>query len=160
MAKPTLDTYGGTLLDWGYPGQIATSNPTSNRDARNIGTIAIQFGSAVARGAADYTCKAPTADADQILGIAIRHVVMVADISGNVAYLQNATVPILLDGDIYASPVANVVAGDGVISVTAGNGTLSGTTAGAAGAGRVAVPGATWETTTAAGQIGLIRIKN
>ncbi len=160
MTKPTLTTYGGILMDVGFAGQVATMNPKSNRDMTNTGAIAIQFGSAVARGAVNYSCKAPTADGDAIIGIAIRHVVMVADTSGNVAYLQNATVPVLLSGDIYAVPVANVVAGDGVISVTASNGTLSGTTAGAAGAGRVAVPGATWETTTTAGQVGMIRIKN
>ena len=58
----------------------------------------------------------------------------------------------------YAVAYENATRGDGVISVTAQNGKLGSTTGGAAGAGRVAVPGAIWETTTTAGQIGIVRI--
>ncbi len=160
MTKPTLSTYGGLLNDLGYQGEIATMNPISTRTLINSAATLIQFGNAVARSSADNTCKAPAADADLIIGFAIRHPTKVADSSGNIAYAQYDTLSVLADGDIYAIPVDNVVRGDGVISVTAGNGTLSGTTAGAAGTGRVAVPGATWETTTLAGVVGKIRIAN
>lgn len=160
MSKPDLATYGGALAEVGYQGQIATLNPISTRDLVNSATVLIQFGNAVARSSADNTCKAPAADGDAILGLAIRHPTKVADSSGNIAYAQYDSVPILRNGDIWAIASENVVRGDGVISRTATNGTLSGTTAGAAGAGRVAVPGATWETTTTAGNVGKITITN
>lgn len=160
MATPTLTTYGAVLSEIGYQGQTATMNPISTRNLPLSGAIAVQFGNAVARGAADNVCKAPTADADQIIGFAMRNLNRPADANNLNAYQQYDVVATMIDGDIFAIPVANVVQGDGVISLTAGNGTLSGTTAGAAGSGRIAVPGATWETTTVAGAVGLIRIKN
>lgn len=160
MSKPDLTTYGGVLHEIGYQGQIATQNPVSTRNLPNAAAVNIQYGNAVARGATDDTCKAPAADGDAILGLAVRNAIRPADSSGNVFYAQYDVVDVLIDGDIYAIPTENVVRGDGVLSLTAGNGTLSGTTAGAAGAGRIAVPGAKWETTTTAGQVGRIRIAN
>ena len=56
--------------------------------------------------------------------------------------------------------------GDTAISVTAQNGKIGSTTGGAAGAGRIALDGtggkpkATWETTTTAGQIGILRVSS
>jgi hypothetical protein len=160
MTKPTLSTYGGALNEVGYAGELATMNPISTRTRVNSGTVLIQFGNAVARGATDDTCKAPTADGDKIIGLAVRHPTKVADSSGNIAYAQYDALAILADGDIYAVPTENVVRDDAVISITASNGALSGSTAGAAGTGRVTVPGATWETTTLAGAVGKIRIAN
>lgn len=158
MAKPDLSTYGGRLRDLGYAGEIVDTNPVISQSLINDQTIAVDFGVAVARSAADGTCKAPTADADKIIGISIRHAIRPADSSNNVTYAQSDAVPILKDGFIYATAYENTTRGDGVISVTAQNGKLGSTTGGAAGAGRVAVPGATWETSTTAGQIGIVRI--
>lgn len=158
MSKPDLSSYGGRLRDLGYAGQIVDTNPTVSQALINDQALAIDFGVAVARSAADNTCKAPTVDGDKIIGISIRHAIRPADSSNNVTYAQRDAVPILKDGFIYAMAAENAVRGDGVISKTATNGTLGSTTGGAVGAGRVAVPGATWETTTTSGTIGIIRI--
>ncbi len=158
MAKVDITTYGGLLPVAGYAGQIVDGNPTTVESKQNDQATSIDFGVAVARSAADNTCKAPTLDADKIIGISARLATKVADSSGNVLYLQNDMVPIVKEGYVYVVAYENVVRGDGAISVTAQNGKISGTTAGAAGAGRVAIPAATWETTTAAGSVGIVRI--
>lgn len=157
MSKPDLSTYGGRLRDLGYAGQIVDTNPATIESKINDQATAIDFGVAVARSAADDTCKAPAADGDKIIGISVRHAIRPADSSGNVTYAQKDSVPILRSGYVFATAYENATRGDGVISVTAQNGKLGSTTGGAAGVGRVAVPGATWETTTSAGQIGIIR---
>ena len=158
MSKPDLSTYGGRLRDLGYAGQIVDTNPVTIEALINDQATAIDFGVAVARSAADNTCKAPAADGDKIVGISVRHAIRPADASNNVNYAQKDAVPVLRDGFVYATAYENATRGDGVISVTAQNGKLGSTTGGAAGAGRVAVPGATWETTTTAGSIGIVRI--
>lgn len=158
MSKPDLSTYGGRLRDLGYAGQIVDTNPVTIKALINDQATAIDFGVAVARSAADNTCKAPAADGDKIIGISVRHAIRPADSSNNVTYAQKDAVPVLRDGFVYATAYENATRGDGVISVTAQSGKLSSTTGGAAGAGRVAVPGATWETTTTAGSIGIVRI--
>lgn len=158
MSKPDLSTYGGRLRDLGYAGQIVDTNPATIESKTNEAATAIDFGVAVARGAADDTCKAPAADGDKIIGISARHAIRPADSSGNVTYAQRDSVPIVRQGYVYAVAYENATRGDGVISVTAQSGKLGSTTGGAAGAGRVAVPAATWETTTTAGQIGIVRI--
>jgi hypothetical protein len=158
MSKPDLTTYGGRLRDIGYAGQIVDENSVDMETLTNDLAVSIDFGWAVARSAADNTCKAPTADGDKIIGISVRHAIRPADVSNNVLYAQRDAVPILKSGFIYVTAFENVVRGDGAISVTAQNGKISGTTAGAAGAGRVAIPAATWETTTLAGLVGIVRI--
>lgn len=158
MSKPDLSSYGGRLRDLGYAGEIVDFNPCVIESKTNDQATAIDFGVAVARSAADDTCKAPTADADKIIGISARHAIRPADTSNNVTYAQKDSVPIVKEGYIYAVAYENATRGDGVISVTAQNGKLGSTTGGAAGAGRVAVPGAVWETTTTAGNIGVVRI--
>lgn len=161
MTKPALDTYGGTLRDFGYPGGIATMNPVSTRSLTNNQAIDIQFGSAVARSNTDDSCKAPTADGDKIIGLALRQPLRPADVTtGLTAFKQYDSVPILSDGDMWAVSAEAVTRGDQVISITAGNGALGSTTGGAVGAGRVAVPGAVWEFSTTANQTNKIRIVN
>jgi hypothetical protein len=154
-----LNTYGGDLLPAGFPGAIVDTNPTTIESKTNSAAVAIDFGVAVARSTTDDTCKAPAADGDKIIGISVRLATKVATTNNTVVnYAQYDVVPILKEGYIYATAFENATRGDGVISVTAQNGKLGSTTGGAAGAGRVAVPGAVWETTTTAGQVGKIRI--
>ncbi len=163
MSKPDLSTYGGRLRDLGYAGQIADTNPTIIESKTNEAT-AIDYGIAVARGASDDTCKAPAADGDKLIGISVRHAIRPGDSSNNVSYGQRDSVPILRDGYVYAVAYENATRGDTAISVTAQNGKIGSTTGGAAGAGRVALDGTsgkpkvTWENTTAAGQIGILRV--
>lgn len=165
MTKPTLTTYGGDLHDKGYAGQVADFNPTTIERKTNSAAVAIDFGRFVARSSADDTCKAPTLDADKIIGVSVRHPVMVADASGNVVYVQYYSLPIMREGYIWAIAAENAVRGDTAISITAGNGTVGSTTGGAAGTGRIAMDGtagnikAVWEHTTAAGEVGLLRVQ-
>lgn len=158
MSKPDLSTYGGRLRDLGYAGQIVDSQPTVIDTKISDLALAIDFGVAVARSAADDTCKAPTVDGDKIIGISVRHAIRPADSSNNVTYAQRDAVPVLKDGYIWATAYENTTRGDQALSITAQNGKIGSVTGGAAGAGRVVIPGATWETTTTAGSIGKIRI--
>ena len=158
MSKPDLTTYGGRLRDVGYAGQLVDMNTAVIDSKINDLALAIDFGVAVARSAGDDTCKAPTADGDKIIGISVRHAIRPADTSNNVTYAQRDSVPIAKDAFIWVTAFENATRGDTVISVTAQNGKLGSSTGGAAGAGRVTVPGATWETTTTAGSIGKVRI--
>lgn len=153
-----LSTYGGMTLTSGYAGQIANANPTTIESKINDQALVIDFGVAVARSAANDTCKAPTADGDKIIGISVRLATKAANSNGTVDYARYDAVPVLKEGYIYVAAYENATRGDGVISVTAQNGKLGSTTGGAAGAGRVAVPGAVWETTTTAGNVGIVRI--
>lgn len=155
-----LSTYGGTKFPAGFAGEIVDLNPATIESKVNSAATAIDFGVAVARSSANDTCKAPAADGDVIIGISVRLATKVAASDGTVSYAQYDTVPIMKTGYIWAIPYENVVRGDDVISVTAQSGKLSGTTAGAAGSGRVAVPGAIWQDTATAGTPARIRINS
>lgn len=164
MSKPDLSTYGGRLRDLGYAGQIVDTNPATIETLINDQATAIDFGVFVARSAADNTCKAPAADVDLLIGLSARHAIRPADAGNNVTYAQKDAVPVVRDGFIYAVALENATRGDVAISVTAQGGKVGSTTGGAAGAGRIAADGtggkpkATWETTTAAGAIGILRV--
>lgn len=152
-----LSTYGGNTLPIGFPGAVVDGNPTTIQSKTNDQSVAIDFGVAVARSAADDTCKAPAADGDKIIGLSVRNATKVSS-GGVVNYAQNDSVAIMKSGFMYVTAYENATRGDGAISVTAQNGKVGSTTGGAAGAGRVAIPGATWETTTTAGSVGIVRI--
>jgi hypothetical protein len=158
MSAPTLGTYGGALRDVGYPGQVVNMHPNTIESKSNEAATAIDFGIAVARGASDDTCKAPSADGDKLIGVSVRHPIRPADASGVVNYARYDAVPIMREGYIYAVPFENVTRDDQVLSITAQGGKLGGVTGGAAGAGRVVLPNAKWETTTTAGNVGIVRI--
>lgn len=159
MSKPDLATYGGKLHDAGIAGQAADFNPSTIESKINTNATSIDFGVAVCRSTADDTCKPQLLDADKILGISVRSPIQPADpVTGEIVYKQNDTVPIMREGYIYVKALENTTRGDTVIAVTAQTGKLGSLTGGAVGAGRILVPGATWETTTTAGQVGLVRI--
>lgn len=165
MSLPSLSTYGSYQRDLGYAGELVDQNPFVAESLMNDQAVAVPFGNAVARSAADNTCKAPAADGDVIIGISLRHAIrptLGASVGGTnvVQYAQNDEVPVLRDGFIYVLAAENVTRGDQALSLTASNGTIGGVTGGAAGAGRVAIPGANWETTTASGSVGIVRINN
>jgi len=166
MPAPTLATYGGLELAPLYAGQVAEAGPNIIKTGVNSSATAIDFGVAVCRGTAVaagavLNIKPQGLDADVICGISVRNAApLIASNDGvnTINYPRYHDVPFMTMGAIGATAFENVVAGDGVIAVTAQGGKLSGTTAGAAGTGRVAVPGAIWETTTLAGAVGMIRI--
>lgn len=160
MSKPDLNSVGGRLLDLGYQGQVVDMNDAVIETRINDLSVAVDFGNAVARSASDNTCKAPTVDGDVPIGIAVRHAIRPASSDGNntVNYAQRDAVPVLREGYVYVLALENVVRGTQALSITAQNGRIASTTGGAAGAGRVAIAGAFWETTTSAGQIGIVRV--
>jgi hypothetical protein len=163
-----LSTYGGLNLDPAWEGMIADMNDGMLENYVNDQAAIIDFGQFAAssggQNTSALTCKAPTVDADVLLGFAVRHATMPAAFGTDVVnYAQYATVPVFSSkGRIWVKAAENVTAMDNVLSITAGgaNGGVGGTTGGAAGAGRVAFkPGqCRWITTTAAGSLGLIQI--
>jgi hypothetical protein len=171
MAIPTLLTVGGVMLAPGYVGGIAESYPSGGVvSAINEGTPVIDFGQVVVRGVAvgaglTQNCKLQTADADLILGVAVRNagnLTASTDGLNTVNYPQYQAVPVAKRCTIWAVPVENVVAGADALVITAAGATTSkigSTTGGAAGAGRIAFPGlAKWETTTLSGALGKLRL--
>lgn len=127
MSKPDLSTYGGRLRDLGYAGEIVDTNPATIESKTNDQATAIDFGVAVARSAADNTCKAPSAVTDKIIGISVRHAIRPAAADGTVNYAQKDSVPIIRDGYVYAVAAENVTRGDTVVALTASAGTLGST---------------------------------
>jgi hypothetical protein len=165
MSVASLATFGGTLFDIGYAGQIANATESSITSLDNETTTGgddsagmLDFGIAVARGTKAGCCKRIAADGDLPIGLTVRHPTMVATSAGKVGYASSMSVPIAYLGDIYAIAYENVSAGDQVLSVTAQGGKLSGPTSGVAGAGRVAMPGAHWVNAVTAGSVGLVRL--
>lgn len=158
MSKPDLNSVGGLLLDIGFAGQVADMQFAEIDSFVNTSATPLDFGLAVCRATTDDGCKPQGADGDVIIGISVRHPIRPANAAGDVSYARYDAVPVMRKGNIFAIAFENVVRGDGVLAITAQGGKLSGTTAGAAGAGRIVVPGAKWETSTTAGQIGKIRI--
>lgn len=164
MSIPSLLTYGGLLHDPGYAGGIVDMNNVDILNYLNNQAIAIDYGVAVARDASGQ-CKAPAADGDKILGISARTGWDAAPGFGQtganvVNYVQNKMVPVLKHGEVYVLAFENVTQDDQALSITAQNGKIGGVTGGAAGAGRVVIPGAIWQTTTTAGSIGVVRINS
>lgn len=169
MAFPDLSTYGGFQAAIGYAGEIANMNPVSTENMVNESTGLIDFGIAVAIGTATVqnniqlrTCKLIAVDADVPIGITIRHLAYSGALrtpigtTGVVGYPQNETVPVMKTGDIFVIPFENVTAGMQASSITAQAGRLGGTPT----TGKIAIAGATWQTTTLAGAVGILRISS
>ncbi len=112
----------------------------------------IDFGVAVSRGT-DKERQVVLGGSD-FVGITIRSLEREGGNAGTVKYSQEETAGVLRDGYVYAVCPTGCTAGDDVKYTTA-TGVLD---AGTAGAGEAQITGATWETTTAAGEIGVIRL--
>lgn len=154
-----LNNPGGRTLTRGYAGNWADTSAHIAVTRKNENAAVIDYGIAVARGAANDTCKVITADADKVAGISVRHVTAPYNpTTGEVAYRQYDTVPLARFGRLLVTALENATEGDQVLFITAQGGKLGSTTGGAAGAGRVAVPGARWAETVAAGAVGIIEI--
>lgn len=156
--KPDLSSYGGRLLDLGFAGQVADLQPSEIVSKVNDGAAAIDFGIAVVRGASDDTVKVQAADIDKIIGISVRYPIRPADATGDTKYAQRDALPVMRKGNIMVLALENTNDGDVAVAVVAQGGKIGSVTGGAVGAGRIAIPGAVWETTTTAGQIGIVRI--
>lgn len=163
-----LTTVGGDQFEIGWEGQVIDQEPSQIDTFINTGSAALDFGILAVRDTADRSCKQMAADADLQLGIVVRNALMPATTDGNntVNYAQYASVPVLRDGVIVVRAAEAVRRGDQVLAITAGGsgnsnpGAFGGSKGGAAGSGRVDVPGAVWEDTVASGKLGRIRIKS
>lgn len=159
MAKPDLSSIGGRLLDVGFAGQVQDMQVAEIQSLTLEGVGAtVDFGIAIARGSADDTCKVIAADGDVPIGITVRHPIRPANAAGDVVYNRYDSVPIMRKGNIFCVAFENTARGDAALSVTAQGGKIGSTTGGAAGAGRIAIAGAKWETSQAAAAIGVVRI--
>lgn len=135
--------YAGLLFDVGPQVRIS-------RNAEG----AVPFGVAVIRGTdPDKQAKIGAAATGSLLGISYRSLEREgAANTGDIQYEDKETVGILQSGRIYAVCPAGCVPGAAVKAVNA-TGVLD---AGAAAAGETALDDAQWDTTTAAGAIGVI----
>lgn len=161
MSEIDLSTYGGALLPVGIAGDIADSGPRRVLTFINESATAIAFGTFVALGAAltnavKGNCKPMAADADLLLGIAIRDPNRVRDASGNMTYKQFEDVPVLVMGMVFVTLAEQVRRQDDVLVLTAGPGTIASPRGGAAGSGRIKFPGAAHMMDAAAAAIGVV----
>lgn len=167
MPVPSLATLGGANQAAFIEGQICEGPSTADRSMMNEAAAVIPIGRAVARGVATAAgvtdnCKLITADGDVIVGISARDAGgLTADGSNLISYAQYIAVPVATDRVVACvAAEAGIVEGTAALSITAGGGTIGGVSGGAAGAGRVAIPGAIWLDTVASGSVGRVRIKN
>jgi hypothetical protein len=168
MSTPTLATAGGRTFAAGYAGQIADGEPVQ-QDSFVLSSATLDFGIVAVRDTSkERTCKAMSADGDEILGIVVRDpIVQPASSDGlnTITYKQYDEVGILRDCVIFVKAAEDVRAGDQALALTAGGagnnqaGAIGGSKGGAAGSGRIDIPYAIWEDTTASGSIGRVRIK-
>lgn len=135
-----------------YAGLIYDQNP--REIVSKLAESVIAFGIAVGRGTdADRQVTAGLGAAYQ--GISVRALDREGAINtGAIDYKVGEAVAVMRTGYIWAVCPAGCVPGD-VVKFTNATGVID---AGAPGAGETAISGATWETTTSAGQIGLIRL--
>lgn len=121
--------------------------------SRDVESTTIEFGLAVSRGT-DADKQAVLGGA-AFLGISVRSLEREGAAStGETSYSQGETAGILRKGYIWAICPTGCVPGDQVNYNT----TTGALDSGAAGAGETDIAGATWETTTAAGQLGVVRL--
>lgn len=161
MSTPDLNTYGGQLHEAGYAGQQvdARTSTTHSRVAQST----IQFGDAVTPGTVDGSCKAPTADTDNITGVAVRFNGRPAASDGTVKYVSGDGVTIMEQGYIYAVANEAVIAQD-IAVVKAGTSGFGGVSNGGAGTGRNVLDGTTgnivarWEYAVANGAVGRLKV--
>ncbi len=139
-SEPSLSNYYGLQRPPGYDGMLVDQNNYEAETFINTQAAVINFGYAVARDASSalnssganpqlLPCKAPAADTDEIIGIALRHAIMPTLGPGDggtnlVNFAQYKAVPVCRRGNIYKVPYENVTAGQQVCSITAQGGAL------------------------------------
>lgn len=135
-----------------YAGQVYANHAHEIISLLAEGVIA--FGVAVGRGT-DAARQAVAGLGTGYQGVAIRSLEREGAINtGDITYKDKEAVGVMKTGWIWAVCPAGCTPGQAV-KFTDASGVLD---QGAPGAGETAISGATWETTTAAGQIGLIRL--
>jgi hypothetical protein len=167
MAIPSLATYGGTLLQPGYPGQVSEGGLNVIRSMINANATGVDFGVAVGRvagtafGQTDKCCAIVTGS-EIVQGISVRNPApLVAPAAGgnnSVLYAQNTPVPVMTFGVITVLAGETVAEGDTVLFITASQQFGSVQTGALAGTTRIAVPTAIWLDPATVGNTARIRI--
>ena len=133
-----------------FEGMIADGTPCTT-----ITKIAeggdIPFGTAVVRGTADDQAMTPTAGGQDFVGITLRDAAVEGAGPDTSHYADMRPMAVLIEGAIWALCLDGALAGDALSfdSASGGLGVAVGDL----------VQNATWETTTAAGELGLIRLR-
>ena len=126
-----------------------------NEIQSGVAEAALPVGIAVKRGT-DKEAELLLATATNFLGVAIRDLHREGAINtGSLNYAIGENVSVLRSGRINLTCAAGCTAGDPVNYVDA-TGVID---AGVAGVGETQIGGAEWETTTVAGQVGIVRFK-
>ena len=130
-------------------------NDLNNNEVQSgAAEAAIAVGVAVKNGTAEG--QVLTATATDFIGVAIRDISREGVLNtGSLDYIAEENVSVLRSGRINLTCPAGCSVGDLVNYVDA-TGVID---AGAAAAGETQIGGATWETTTAAGEVGIVRFK-
>lgn len=140
---PPIQTTYSDGLRAGVAGMLINTIPNT-LISRTVETAAgLAFGVAVSQGAAAHGCKVFD---DDVVGITVREVSLPAEQTGLDQY---DTAVLITKGAIMVTAAAAVVAGD-IVHALAG-GTFGKT-------GGVLIAGARWDTTTANGALGIIRL--
>jgi hypothetical protein len=135
-----LDSAG--LLDFGVACKVGSGTNSAGR--LNVSPIETSDTAAVVAGITSrFPVVASASPSDNVVGWPSKHSVSIVRI-----------------GRRFAIPCENVTERDQVLAISAYNGRLGGATGGAAASGRLTVTGAVWETTTTAGQVGVIKISD
>lgn len=156
---PVQTSYDLTHKD-GFVGQVADLQIANV--FTKVAEVAVSFGLAVCRGTADNQGTLATATGGKFLGLAVRTVTGTADTNGTRTYAIGESLNLIDEGTIHATCEDGCVPGDAVFfRHTAGAG---GTVIGALRtdvdtASADAIPNATWESTTTAGSIGIVKFK-
>lgn len=143
--------------DQAYAGQVVNLAP-HDIISRSVETVAgIAFGVVVSRGTdADNQCL--IGGTSSILGVSVRALDIEGAINtGAIQYDENETAAIMRDGYIYAVCPTGCVPGDAVNFVEATGILDSGAPV---GVGETGLDDCFWDSTTAAGEIGILRVKN
>jgi hypothetical protein len=135
-----LDSAG--LLDFGVACKVGTGTNAAGR--LNVSPIETTDLSAVVAGITSrFPVVASANPSDNVVGWPSKHSVSIVRI-----------------GRRFAIPCEDVTENDQVLAIASSNGQLAGLTNGGAGSGRLTVTGAVWETTTSAGEVGVIKISD
>lgn len=138
-----------------YAGLIYALHPHDNDSFSVEGSAGINFGVAVSRGTDPE--RQVVLGGTNFVGITYRSLEREgAANTGAVKYNENETAGVMREGYIWAVCPAGCTAGDPVFYTDA-DGVLD---AGTAAAGQTQLDGATWETTTVAGELGVIRLQS
>ena len=139
-----------------YAGLIYAQAPSDVISRSVEGAAGIGFGVAVSRGT-DADKQALIGGATDFLGISIRDLSQESSANdGSIKWDETETMGILRDGYIWAVCPSGCVPGD-VVNYVDATGVLD---SGAPVADETGLDGAQWETTTAAGELGVIRLNS